>query len=352
MAAQLYKTETGRLFHAGAICVVTVGLPACGKTHCSRILSRYMRWLGVATKVFSVGDYRRKKLGSLPADWFDQGNQVNAKIRADLAEQCLDDAIHWLLDENGQLAILDSNNVTAARRKAINDKLLANHIQPLFIEFICTDTDLVLSNIISVKLSSPDYIGWDVEKAVQDYKQRIERNKAKYETICDMKTSFIKMIDAGRTFNINKVEGYLQSKIVYFLLNIHIQERTIYLARAGNSKADHSYKIDAPLSNEGHIYAQQLAHFIAKYRSTKLTTNGIPESEARPLSVWTSTRRKGVQTALPFSNYGARIHTLVALTQLNPGEVDDLTEQEIEAKFPDELVRAKQDPYHHRYPRG
>jgi 6-phosphofructo-2-kinase/fructose-2,6-biphosphatase 4 len=30
-----------------------------------------MRWLGVTTKVFSVGNYRRERLGSLSEDWFD-----------------------------------------------------------------------------------------------------------------------------------------------------------------------------------------------------------------------------------------------------------------------------------------
>jgi 6-phosphofructo-2-kinase/fructose-2,6-biphosphatase 4 len=34
-----------------------------------------MRWLGVATKVFSVGNYRRERLGSLSEDWFDPSNK-------------------------------------------------------------------------------------------------------------------------------------------------------------------------------------------------------------------------------------------------------------------------------------
>lgn len=76
MAAPLYTTDSGLLFHAGKILVVTVGLPARGKTHISRALERYLRWLGVRTLVISLGDYRRKTLGgaqAIPKDYFTLG---------------------------------------------------------------------------------------------------------------------------------------------------------------------------------------------------------------------------------------------------------------------------------------
>ena len=76
MAAPLYTTASGLLFHAGKILVVTVGLPARGKTHIGRALERYLRWLGVKTLVVSLGDYRRKTLGGaqqIPKDYFTMG---------------------------------------------------------------------------------------------------------------------------------------------------------------------------------------------------------------------------------------------------------------------------------------
>jgi 6-phosphofructo-2-kinase/fructose-2,6-biphosphatase 4 len=76
MVAPLYITESGLLFHAGKILVLTVGLPARGKTHISRALERYLRWTGVKIMVVSLGDYRRKILGSagkLPSDYFTLG---------------------------------------------------------------------------------------------------------------------------------------------------------------------------------------------------------------------------------------------------------------------------------------
>jgi 6-phosphofructo-2-kinase / fructose-2,6-biphosphatase 4 len=76
MVAPLYTTDSGLLFHAGKILILTVGLPARGKTHISRALERYLRWCGVKTTVVSLGDYRRKTLGGaqqLPPDYFTLG---------------------------------------------------------------------------------------------------------------------------------------------------------------------------------------------------------------------------------------------------------------------------------------
>src|ERR1700761_8512147 len=71
--AQLYSTESGRLFHSGRIAIATVGLPARGKTHISVALARYLRWLGVKTRIFHLGDYRRALIPSgvdVPDDYF------------------------------------------------------------------------------------------------------------------------------------------------------------------------------------------------------------------------------------------------------------------------------------------
>ena len=40
------------------------------------------------------------------------------------------------------------------------------------------------------------------------------------------------------------------------------------------------------------------------------------------------------------------------LVQLNPGDCDGLTPDEINAHWPEEKARRKRDPYHHRYPRA
>lgn len=65
--------------------------------------------------------------------------------------------------------------------------------------------------------------------------------------------SLIKVIDVGRRFLVNRVQDHIQSRIVYYLMNIHVQPRTIYLCRHGESEFNLKGRIggDSGLSNRG-----------------------------------------------------------------------------------------------------
>src|SRR5262245_26087506 len=68
-----------------------VGLPARGKTYIARRVARYLNWLGHPTRVFNVGNYRRKILGaSQPADFFAPSNTAGRKVLNELAMQALE----------------------------------------------------------------------------------------------------------------------------------------------------------------------------------------------------------------------------------------------------------------------
>ncbi|KAL8873930.1 MAG: hypothetical protein Q9174_000677 [Haloplaca sp. 1 TL-2023] len=134
--AQLYSTESGRLFHSGRIAIATVGLPARGKTHISVALARYLRWLGVKTRVFHLGDYRRSSLGpgeSIPDDYFFvNGLIASAKsvlLRQKILKRCREDIYHFLNHENGQIAIYDAVNPTAAGRRSLAKEFAKNDVE-------------------------------------------------------------------------------------------------------------------------------------------------------------------------------------------------------------------------------
>ncbi|KAJ1678045.1 hypothetical protein EV182_004897, partial [Spiromyces aspiralis] len=170
MAAQLYSTESGRLFHAGAIAIINVGLPARGKTHGSRSLVRYMTWLGVKSRHFGVGEYRRRIYGPVvSADYFDPENRTTEELRHKANEQCFQDLICFLTEQGGQVGIYDASNLVAAERRRLYDRLCKIGIRPMFIEYICDKQEVVEDNIRKVKVTSPDYVEWGKDKAFEDF---------------------------------------------------------------------------------------------------------------------------------------------------------------------------------------
>lgn len=65
--------------------------------------------------------------------------------------------------------------------------------------------------------------------------------------------SFIKVMNVGRRFLVNRVQDYIQSKIVYYLMNIHVHSHSIYLCRHGESNHNVEGRIggDSELSLQG-----------------------------------------------------------------------------------------------------
>ncbi|KAJ2004229.1 hypothetical protein GGI02_002059 [Coemansia sp. RSA 2322] len=353
MAAQLYKTHTGQLFHAGSIVIINVGLPARGKTHGSRSLIRYMNWLGVKSKSFHMGQYRRRLYGAdISPDYFDLGNDKMAAERINAEDTCIDDIIEYLTAGGGQLAIYDASNLRAVRRREIYDRFEAHQIRPLFIEYICENDVIVEENIRKVKITSPDYVTMDPDSAVSDFRARIARMQPYYESIDGNDLSYIKLYNVGEHFVVNNIRGYLQSRVVFYMMNLHISDRTIYLARSGESSNEGSYKADAPLSDSGHRYAHYLHDAIQrriKERHAAVLAKSGVDMSSRTLKVWTSTHVKSYQTAEYFAKHDVAVRRRMLLKGLNPGVCENLSLGEVREKFPSEYQSYLRDPYHHRY---
>ncbi|KAH9998625.1 bifunctional 6-phosphofructo-2-kinase/fructose-2,6-bisphosphate 2-phosphatase [Russula vinacea] len=362
MVAPLYTTASGLLFHAGKILVVTVGLPARGKTHISRALERYLRWAGIKTQVISLGDYRRKTLGGaqkLPPDYFTLGEKSPETI--ELRQKVLDgcEQLIWnFFNEGGQCVIYDANNGRREQRKRVAEKFGKEGIHVVILESICDDPAIIERNIRSVKISSPDarpYRGWDPNLAVQDYYSRIRDHEKHYETVDELDVASIRIINVGEKIMVNNVRGYVQSRIIFFLMNIHNRYRTIYFAR-------HSYKIDADLSEIGWEYAARLKDFVLERRAKALKERGLDPKTSR-LVIWTSARRRSHHTAWPFSAAadpkhpgGAQCKVKVIekpqMSEINPGVWDGLTVADAKREYPEEWERFLKDPYSFRAPRA
>jgi len=141
--------------------------------------------------------------------------------------------LKWFKGQNNLIAILDATNSTKSRRRWIKDVCDAEGVETLFVESKCEDEDVIMSNIREVKATSPDYEGQDPEQAALDFRQRITMYERVYETLdedeADM--TYCKIIDVGSQVIINRIHDYLQSRVVYYLMNLHIKPRSIWISR-------------------------------------------------------------------------------------------------------------------------
>lgn len=358
--AQLYSTESGRLFHSGRIVIATVGLPARGKTHTSVAVARYLRWLGVKTHVFHLGDYRRATLGEgkdVPDDYFFMNaSPQSVLLRNKILKKCREDIYHFLDNDKGQVAIYDAVNAISSGRKSLAREFAKNGIQTVFIESHCTDDRIIQENVRRVKISHPDYHGWKDEDAVQDYLARINARIPHFESMEEEELHWIKMINAGERVQVNNCAfNYLSQRIVFYLLNLHIKSRQTYFARAGTTREEDSYKADGSLSQEGHDYAKKMSEVLLQYREEerqKLIEQGAPGVALKPLTIWSSTRRRTVQTADYLAKKGYRVRQRSQMSQMNPGVCEKMSERKIREEMPGEVAKHEADPYHHRYPRA
>ncbi|KAM6925490.1 6-phosphofructo-2-kinase/fructose-2,6-bisphosphatase [Xenentodon cancila] len=322
--------------------IVMVGLPARGKTYISKKLTRYLNWIGVSTKVFNVGQYRRDATRSYNSyEFFRPDNTEAMNIRKACVITALKDVSDFFTRDQGQVVVFDATNTTPERRKVILNFTKENGYKAFFVESICDDPSVIDENIKQVKLTSPDYEGCDKEEALADFLKRIECYKLTYVPLDDDKDrnlSYIKIFNVGSRYLVNRVQDHIQSRIVYYLMNIHVAPRSIYLCRHGESELNLVGRIggDSGLSRRGAEFARALGAYMR-------------EQSISDLKVWTSHMKRTIQTA---EFLGVQYEQWKALNEIDAGVCEDMTYEEIQENYPEEFALRDQDKYRYRYPKG
>ncbi|KAI8781619.1 6-phosphofructo-2-kinase/fructose-2,6-bisphosphatase isoform X1 [Biomphalaria glabrata] len=323
--------------------IAMVGLPARGKTYISKKLTRYLNWIGVTTKVFNVGEYRRAKTDKYRNhEFFKPENKEAQELRSQVAMLAMEDAAKYLEEGGGEVAVVDATNTTRSRR-AILVKMFTvdRNFKLFFVESVCDEPSIIEANILEVKVCSPDYLGMDKNTALEDFLKRIEHYKQEYEALdyrFDKDISFIQIFNQGERFIVNRLAGHLQSRVVYYLMNIHVLPRTIYLTRHGESVMNLQGRIggNSELSDHGHRYAEELGRFVQN--------ENIPN-----LKVWTSELVRTIQTGRFID---APKEHWKALNEIDAGICEGMTYEEIQETYPQDFADRDQDKYHYRYPSG
>ncbi|WFD27802.1 Fructose-2,6-bisphosphatase [Malassezia nana] len=336
------------------IVVAMVGLPARGKSFLSNKLMRYLRWREYKVRVFNVGQLRRAVARERDAaEWasslqnaafFDSHNSEALKVRETLAHECLEQLIKWL-KTTGNVGIHDATNTTKARRRQIAERVAKEPgMRLVFLESICTDPSVVAANVeVKVHSQDPDYMNMRYDQARQDFWRRIQHYEAVYEPLdgdgTERHYSYCKIVDVGRTATMNQISSYLESQIAFYLLNLHIAPRNIFMSRHGESQFNLEGKIggDSDLSERGWAYARALP---------KLIHDHIGDEE---LTVWHSSLRRTGQTAsfLPYPKLVWK-----SLDELDAGVCDGMTYEEIATFYPEDSASRDEDKFNYRYRGG
>lgn len=316
---------------------------------------RYLKWLEYDVRVFNVGQLRRAVARAKlrtdglvedhTASFFDPNNPKAYQQRSALANECLEQLISFL-KKGGNVGLHDATNTTRARRQEIADRVAREpNLRLVFLESICTDPAVIAANVaVKVRSNDPDYANMNPEAAKRDFLARIQNYEDAYESVNADETeshlSYCKIYDVGRQVVTNKIEGYLESRIAYYLMNLHLTPRNIFFSRHGESEFNVQGKIggDADLSERGWAYARALPDLIKGHIG-----------EDTPLTVWHSTLRRTAQTAsfLPYPKLAWK-----SLDELDAGVCDSMTYEEIQKYFPEDASSRDEDKFNYRYRGG
>jgi 6-phosphofructo-2-kinase/fructose-2,6-biphosphatase 2 len=254
------------------------------------------------------------------------------------------------------LALYDATNSTKERRAWIYERCSRAGVKVFFIENICNDMNIIMKNIQEVKISSPDYAAWDQNHKndmIADFQKRIFHYENAYETLSADELggiiSFVKVLNIGEQVILNRVQGYLESRIVYFLMNLNTASKSFIISRHGESMYNLEGKIggNSDLSPQGKKFAELLPNAISKF---------VGDNDRR-LVIWTSTLKRfsnsvhnrTIQSSmhLDFSKLQWK-----QLDELSSGACDGLTYEEIEKEFPLDFADRDNDKFNYRYHGG
>eukprot|EP01035_Chromulina_nebulosa_P017176 gene17176-22692_t len=329
--------------------IAMVGLPARGKSYLVKMIIRYLKWTGFECEVFNVGSYRRKMgMASADSSFFDNSNPNAQQIREQLAMAVQDDMYVWLSESSKRVAIFDATNTTISRRKKLVQRAKRENVFLLFVESICND-QAVLRRNYELKLDNDDYKGMDPKKAMADFMERVNAYEKVYETIQDDEDngqiSYIKLINVGQKVITSNCAGYVPSQVAFYLQNVHIQPRRIYLSLTAENLDDFSCRVggeSSVLTEAGRQYTLDLAKYIQLEQEN---LKGL----GKELLILAGSMSLHAETVLHLRMLYSCYNTPL-LNELRGGDFHGLSKEEFKLKFPEEYNKREKDKLNYRYP--
>lgn len=274
--------------------IVLVGLPSRGKTSISKHLYRYLSWIGYSTSLLIKEDYllkdnnsNKEKVEQIKLTFTDKQSLLIEESDIHL----LLEASYFITKDNGQIVILDSDNISKDQRditrKVLKENIINRKYHILFFEII-NDNKEKIDEVIKVYcMNCPLYKNMSLQDSIVLQNQKIELQRNYYSSLSEeenvdgAEVSYIKGWRHSsflKAYNISK--GYLLSKITGFIMNLKLElKKHIYLinikSNSSNTESillDEKLKINKRSSNEEKedmIYVEYLKDYFEKENLTK-----------------------------------------------------------------------------------
>lgn len=357
--------------------VSLVGLPGRGKTIISHKLKRYLLWNKIYCEIFHLSNYRRKIAPDFPEHVINEPLKI---CENQLREQCFkmlfddidnffagyrqnplravqsscnfansSDALPDPQVVRGNVAIFDFANTRRAHRTDLVTFCRERDYDLFFIESITDDRSLIQLYIKGIEETHPDYLNMSKDEAVVKFENHFEDYSYSYEELdaeVEDGIAFLKIFDGGSRCLVHNMHGYMQSKMVYYLMTLHFARQPIYMTRHGEALNNTLGIIggDSELTARGFKFADAFADYINNLPDIKR-----PDEENGGIQVWTSVLKRAQQTA-------ARVHAPVlcwnALTEIDAGVFDGKSYEYIQENHAQEFQRRREDKFRYRYPDG
>lgn len=333
--------------------IIMVGLPGRGKSYMSHRIQRWLNWKGIECEIFNAGNLRRKILNNKFVDhnWFNLESE-SYKLKEKIAEDTLNEMLLWLqkkkIENINKVGIFDATNSTLERREKVVNILskIMSQDRILFVESICDDEKIIRQNFIEDKRKNDDYVNLDSEEASIDFTKRIIEYAKVYQQLePNQGKNFIQIYNLGQKFIINHLTCNFQKKIAYFLFNLNKKNVTIYMSRHGQSEGQMKNIIggDSNLTESGNLYAKKLKeHF-----------DNIVNLSGENIDIICSKLKRSKNTAKVFLNDKKyKIEKYSSLNEINGGEFENLSYDEIKDKYFDIYQMRNNNKYKNAWPGG
>ncbi len=319
-------------FHA----IIMVGLPGRGKSYMSHRITRWLNWKGFECQIFNAGNLRRKLLNNqfVNHNWFNAESE-SYKLKEQIAEDTIKEMILWLQDSTTKnthkVGIFDATNSTLQRRAKVVEYLseIMSPDRILFVESICNDEKIIRQNFIEDKRKNDDYVNLASDEAATDFTKRVIEYTKIYQPLeSDQNRTFIQIYNLGQKFIINNLTCNFQKKIAYFLFNLNKKNITIYMTRHGQSEGQTKNIIggNSDLTENGRQYAQRLKQYF----------DNLGNFGEQHYDIICSQLKRSKNTARAFyDDPKYKIEKYSALNEINGGEFENLSFDEVKEKYPD-----------------